>query len=122
MIHDKMDHCKTAIPRMPFCSKNVDGALKMPITLTGILTHGHGLKAVAQYNVGVWASNRNTTIGLLDSILRMLEDPNPMMESLLEGPSSTDLFQKMLCGREEVLDSKVRQVFRESVSSRSPSG
>ena len=47
IIHDKMDHCKTAIPRLPFWPKSFDGALQFPITLTGILTHGHGPRAIA---------------------------------------------------------------------------
>lgn len=116
MIHDKMDHCKTALPRMPRCPKSLDGVQRVPITLTGILTHGHGPKAIAQYSVGVWPSDPNACIGSLDSILRMLENPQPMMKSLLEGPDSTKLFSDLLLGRGPVLGDMVRSAFQDDTN------
>ena len=111
IIHDKMDHCKTAIPRLPFCPKSLDGALKFPITYTRILTHGHGPKAIAQYSIPLWPSDPNTMIGSLDSILRMLKNPEPMIKTLFEGPDSTNLFHKLLFGSENGLEDQVQKSF-----------
>jgi hypothetical protein len=111
-----MDHCKTTIPRLPHCPKCLDGSLKLPITLTGILTHGHGPKAIAQYNVGVWPADANMTIGSIDSILRMLENPEPMIKTLLSGPDSTDLFERLLFGREPILGKDVRAAFEDDTT------
>lgn len=116
MIHDKMDHCKTALPRMPRCPKSLDGVQRVPVTLTGILTHGHGPKAIAQYNVGVWPADPNACIGSLDSILRMLENPKPTVKSLLEGPDTTELFSNMLFGRIPVLGDMVQNAFKEDLN------
>jgi hypothetical protein len=47
IIHDKMDHTKTAIPKMQRITKATSGLGQIPISLTGMLTHGHGDGAYA---------------------------------------------------------------------------
>ena len=89
IIHDKMDHAKTGIPSFPNCPKSLANPFQFPITVTGILTHGHGPRAILQYSTGVWGAGPNPIVGSLDSILRMLENPQPSLDSLLEGPHST---------------------------------
>lgn len=110
IIHDKMDHGKTALPSFPNCPKLLAGKMKFPITVTGILTHGHGPRAIAQYSPGVWPCGPNPIIGSLDSILRMLENPEPAITSLLEGPDSAQLFTDLLFGRDRLKD-HVRMAF-----------
>ena len=41
IIHDKMDHSKTTSPVLSHKVKHLDGLMKLPIAMTGILTHGH---------------------------------------------------------------------------------
>ena len=42
IIHDKMDHTKSAIPRMQRSTKATSGLGQIPISVIGMLTHGHG--------------------------------------------------------------------------------
>ncbi len=42
IIHDNMDHSKTTFPRFVVKNKMVLGLGQLPITLTGMITHGHG--------------------------------------------------------------------------------
>jgi hypothetical protein len=44
-----MDYTKTAIPRMQRHTKATAGLGQIPISLTGMLTHGHGDGAYAHY-------------------------------------------------------------------------
>jgi hypothetical protein len=37
-----MDHAKTMLPRLQMCNKMIFGLGKLPITLTGMIVHGHG--------------------------------------------------------------------------------
>jgi len=115
IIHDKMDHGKTALPSFPNCPKLLAGMLKFPFTVTGILTHGHGPKAIAQYSAGVWPCGPNPIIGSLDSILRMLENPEPAITSLLEGPDATQVFSDLLFGRDK-LGERVRKAFADDTT------
>ena len=50
IIHDKMDHTKSAIPRMQQSTKATCGLGQIPISVTGMLTHGHGDGAYAHYS------------------------------------------------------------------------
>jgi hypothetical protein len=49
IIHNKMDHTKTAISRMQRHTKATAGLGQIPISLTGMLTHGHGDGTYAHY-------------------------------------------------------------------------
>jgi len=42
IIHDKMDHAKIALPRLQVCNKMISGLGQLLITLTSMITHGHG--------------------------------------------------------------------------------
>ena len=50
IIHDKMDHTKSAIPRMQRSTKATCGLGQIPISVTRMLTHGHGDGAYAHYS------------------------------------------------------------------------
>jgi hypothetical protein len=111
-----MDHGKTAIPSFPNCPKSLANHFQFPITVTGILTHGHGPKAIAQYSAGVWGAGPNPIVGSLDSILRMLENPQPSIHSLLEGPYSTQVFQDLSAQRDAKFAARVCDAFKEDIS------
>jgi len=53
IIHDKMDTTKTAIPRMQRITKATAGLGQIPISCTGILTHGHGDGAYTHYSTSL---------------------------------------------------------------------
>jgi len=42
IIHDKMDHSKTASPHFSHKNKATDSFMKLPIAVTGMIAHGHG--------------------------------------------------------------------------------
>jgi len=42
IIHDKMDHSKTASPHFSHKTKATDSFMKMPVAVTGMIAHGHG--------------------------------------------------------------------------------
>jgi hypothetical protein len=65
VIHDKMDHVKTAFPRLQVVNKMICGLGQLPITLTGMIVHGHGDEKYAQYSNEFWSTNPNFTIGSL---------------------------------------------------------
>jgi hypothetical protein len=54
IIHDKIDHTKTAIPRMQRITKATLGLGQIPILLTGMLTHGHGNGAYVHNSTAPW--------------------------------------------------------------------
>ena len=62
IIHDKMDHTKTAIPRMQRTTKATSGLGQIPISVTGMLTHGHDDGAYAHYSTAFWPGDSNFTI------------------------------------------------------------
>jgi hypothetical protein len=49
VIHDKMDHSTIAILRLEVKNKMMARFNQLPITLTGMIIHGHGDEAYAQY-------------------------------------------------------------------------
>ena len=49
IIHDKMDHSKTASLHFSHKSKAVDSFMKLPVSATSMIAHGHGDKRYAHY-------------------------------------------------------------------------
>ncbi len=41
IIHDKMDHIKTTLPRSQVCNKMIFGLKQLPVTFMGMIMHGH---------------------------------------------------------------------------------
>jgi hypothetical protein len=72
VIHDKMDHFKTIIPKLQV-KKNGFWSEQLPITFTNMIAHGHGDEAFAQYSNEHWSNNPNFTIGSLLHLFRTLE-------------------------------------------------
>ncbi len=67
VIHDKMDCAKTTLQRLVMANKMICRLGQLPITLMGMIAHGHGDERYAQYSIESW-----------------LNDPNFMIESLLQ--------------------------------------
>jgi hypothetical protein len=51
----------------------VSGLGQLPITLKGMIVHGHEDEAYAQYSNKFWPNNSNFTIGYLLRLFRALE-------------------------------------------------
>lgn len=49
IIHDKMDIAKTILPRMRVTMKAIQGLGQLPMSITGMVAHGHGDRAYAHY-------------------------------------------------------------------------
>ena len=65
-MHDKVDHSKTASPSFAAKNKAVDGPMKLPVSVTGMLAHGHGDKKYAHYSLDVYAADSNKTTGSIE--------------------------------------------------------
>jgi hypothetical protein len=106
IIHDKMDHTKTAIPRMQLHTKATAGLGQIPISLTGMLTHGHGDGAYAHYATAFWPGDLNFTISSVCRILRALERP-PVRESkvLFSAPPQNSFFEALMHGKSRCMSS-----------------
>jgi len=100
IIHDKMDTTKTALPRMQRITKATAGLGQVPVSCTGMLTHGHGDGAYAHYSTSLWPGDSNFTISSLCRVLRALESP-PVRESkcLFPTPPQNDFFDALLHGK-----------------------
>ena len=73
IIHDKMDHTKTAISQIQRTMKATSGLRQIPIFVTRMLTYGHGDDAYAHYSIVFWLGNSNFTISSICRVLRTLE-------------------------------------------------
>ena len=100
IIHDKMDHTKSAIPRMQRSTKATSGLGQIPISVTGMLTHGHGDGAYAHYSTAFWPGDSNFTISSICRVLRALERP-PVKDSkeLFIAPPQNSFFEAILHGK-----------------------
>ena len=99
IIHDKMDHSKTACPAFSHKSKELDGLMKLPISVTGMLAHGHADVQYAHYGLDVFSHDSNYTIGSMAKLLRDLElPPKSSSRELFTNSKSTNLFKAVLEG------------------------
>jgi hypothetical protein len=53
IIHDKMDHSKTASLHFSHKNKAVDSFMKLPFAVTGMIVHGHGNLQYAYYRLDI---------------------------------------------------------------------
>jgi hypothetical protein len=80
IIHDKMDHSKTTLPRLQVKNKIVSKLGQLLMTLIGIIAHGHGDKTYVQYFNELWSNDLNFTMGLLLHLFQSFEK-EPIKES-----------------------------------------
>ena len=99
IMHDKMDHAKTASPVFSHKSKQLDGLMKLPVSVTGMIAHGHGDVKYAHYGLDLFAHDANYTVGSFAKLLRDLElPPKYSSRELFNGSGSAPLFCAVLQG------------------------
>jgi hypothetical protein len=92
-----MDHTKTAIPWMQRIKKATSGLGHIPISLTGMLTDGHGNGAYAHYSMALWPADSNFTISSLCRVLRVLEHAHvKQSKELFRAPPQNSFFDALL--------------------------
>ena len=100
IIHDKMDHTKSVIPRMQRSTKATSRLGQIPISVTGMLMHGHGDGAYAHYSTAFWPGDSNFTISSICRVLRALERPLVKdSKELFIAPPQNSFFEALLHGK-----------------------
>lgn len=103
IMHDKMDHSKTASPVLSHKTKHLDGLMKLPISVTGMLAHGHGDVRYAHYGLDIYPHDVNYTVGSFARLLRDLERiPKSSSRELFVGSGGHPLFRAILRGASDV--------------------
>jgi hypothetical protein len=101
IVHDKRDHAKTASPMFSHKTKQLDGMMKLPVFVTGMLVHGHGDVCYAHYNLDIFAHDSNYTIGSFARLFRDLEmPPKSLSRWFFDGSRWSPLFEAVLNGAE----------------------
>jgi hypothetical protein len=101
IMYNKMDHAKIASYVFSHKMKQLDGLMKLFVSVIGMLAHGHGDVHYAHYGLDFFAHDSNYTTGSFARLLRDLEMP-PKSSSrwLFDGSRSSPLFQAVLNGAE----------------------
>jgi hypothetical protein len=73
VIHDKMGHFKTTLLSFQMKNKMVSKLGQLPITLIGMIIHGHGDEAFIQYSNELWPNDPNFMISLFLHLFHNLE-------------------------------------------------
>lgn len=73
IIHDNMNTRKTCILRLSTQTKATAKVGQIPMSLIGILIHGHGDGTYAHYGTALWPSDSNYFISSLCRVLRVLK-------------------------------------------------
>jgi hypothetical protein len=101
IMHDKMDHAKTSSPVFSHKTKQLDGLMKLPVSVTGMLAHGHGDVRYAHYSLDIFAHDANYIVGSFAKLLLNLErPPKSSLCRLFDGSRSSPLFEAVLSGAE----------------------
>ena len=105
IIHDKMDTKKTALPRMRVTTKSTAGLGQIPMSVTGMVAHGHADGAYAHYAPSTWPADSSFTILSLARLLRRLEGP-PLRETgdLFPYPPANPFFEALMRGKSRCKD------------------
>jgi hypothetical protein len=101
IMHDKMDYAKTTSLVFSHKTMQLDGLMKLYVSVTGMLAHGHGDVCYTHYNLDIFAHDANYTIG---SFAKLLQDserpPKSSSRHLFDGSRSSPLFEAVLNGAE----------------------
>ena len=101
IMHDKMDHAKTASPVFSHKTKHLDGLTKLPLSVTGMLAHGHGDVRYAHYGLDLYPHDANYTVGSFAKLLQDLElPPKSSSRVLFQNSRSSPLYEALLHGAE----------------------
>ena len=63
IIHNKIDHSKTSSLHFSHKSKHMDSFMKVPISITGMIAHGHGDIRYAHYRLDIFPTDSNHIVG-----------------------------------------------------------
>ncbi|KAG0581688.1 hypothetical protein KC19_3G000300 [Ceratodon purpureus] len=106
IMHDKMDHAKTASHVFSHKSKELDGLMKLPVSVTGMIAHGHADFRYAHYGLDIFPHDSNYTVGSLAKLLRDFElPPKYSSRELFVESRSAPLFDAVLQGAETCVSS-----------------
>ena len=73
--------------------------MKLPISVTGMIAHGHGDIHYAHYGLDIFPTDSNHTVGSIAKLLRDLElPPKYSSRELFSGSGSAPLFTTLLAG------------------------
>jgi hypothetical protein len=101
IIHDKMDHAKTASPCFASKNKSIDAFMRLPVAVTGMIAHGHGDGKYAHFSLDLYPCDSNHTMGSVAKLLHDLEkQPACSSGILFENLGATSLFAAVLSGKE----------------------
>ena len=101
IMHDKMDHAKTTSPVFFHKTKHLDGLTKLPLSVTGMLAHGHGDVRYAHYGLDLYPHDANYIVGSFAKLLRDLElPPKSSSRALFQNSRSSPLYEALLYGAE----------------------
>ena len=77
--------------------------MKLPISVTGMLAHGHGDVRYAHYGLDIYPHDVNYTVGSFARLLRDLERiPKSSSRELFDGSGGHPLFRAILRGASDV--------------------
>ena len=100
-MHDKMDHVKTTSPIFSHKTKHLDGFMKLPVSVTRMLAHGHGDVRYAHYGLDLYLHDANYTMGSIAKLLQDLELPSKSSNRHLFANSQySPLYEALLLGAE----------------------
>jgi hypothetical protein len=96
-----MDHSKTASPHFSHKNKSTESFMKLPVSVTGMIAHGHGDIRYAHYALDLYPANSNHTVGSIAKVLRDLEDvPKFVSREIFPNSHASPLFDAVLEGGE----------------------
>ena len=105
IMHDKMDHSKTASPVLSHKVKHLDGLMKLPIAMTSILAHGHVDQRYTHYGLDLYSHDANYTVRSFAKVLRDLEAlPKSSSRELFPESNSHPLYSALLRGAKMCMD------------------
>ena len=99
IIHDKMDHSKIASSMYSHKKKQIDSYMRLPIAVTRMIVHGHGVYQYAHFGINICPHDSNHTVGSIAKLLQDFENPpRYSSQELFEGARSWPLFDAILKG------------------------
>ena len=105
IMHDKMDHSKTASLTLFLKIKHLVGLMKLPLALTGMPAHGHVDHCYALSRLDIYSHNANYTIGSFAKLLRVLESlPKSTSKKLFQEDPSHPPYVVLVNGSQMCLD------------------
>jgi uncharacterized C2H2 Zn-finger protein len=97
IIHDKMDHLKTTSPHFSHKNKSTETFMKLPVSVTGMIAHGHGDIRYVHYALDLYPANSNHIVGSIAKVLQDLEDvPKFISREIFPNTHATPLFDALL--------------------------